>query len=183
MEKPNAATARGYCRSGEYFWNSGMFIWRASVIVREFKKHMPRHYRGYLRIKKALGKPSSGGVIKKVYAGLTAISIDYGIMEKADSVVVARADFDWDDAGSWLALERHFATDASGNVVLGEGLALDAERCIIVSDEGMVACHGVKDLIIVRTPDAVLVCHRDAAQDMKKITKRLRERQRWTRYT
>lgn len=173
-EKPALAVARRYVRSGDYYWNSGIFVWKASVIAEELKKHMPDLYRGCIEIRDALGTRRAPGVIRKVYGSIERVSIDYGIMEKSDRVVVARADFDWDDAGSWCALERHFPADGKGNVVLGKSVALDTERCIIVSDDGIVACLGVKDLVVVKTPDAVLVCHRGAAQELKRIIKELK---------
>ncbi|MDD5557858.1 MAG: mannose-1-phosphate guanylyltransferase [bacterium] len=182
-EKPDAATARRYIRGGDYLWNSGMFVWRASAIAAALERHMPALHRGYLEMRKGLSGPRPATAIRRVYGGLERISIDYGVMEKADNVIVAEAGFDWDDAGSWLALERHLPADRDGNVLVGEGVALGTERCIVVSDAGMVACHGVRDLIVVRTPDAVLVCHRDSAQEIKRIIARLRERRGWTRYT
>ena len=182
-EKPDRARALRYVRSGKYFWNSGMFVWKASVIAEELKAHMPALYRGYLAIRATPEGPIRDRTVRQVYRGLKRVSIDYGVMEKARDVVVAEADFDWDDAGSWLAFERHFPRGRDGNVVLGESIALDTERCIIISDEGIVGCLGLKDLIVVRSKGAVLVCHRDAAQDLKKIVQRLKSQKRWREHT
>lgn len=173
-EKPTRAAARRYLRSGDYYWNSGIFVWKASVIAEEFRRHMPDLHRGLVEIMGALGTRRAAGVIRKVYGGLDRVSIDYGVMEKCRRAVVARADFDWDDAGSWCALERHFPADGKGNVVLGRAAAVDTERCIIVSDDGIVGCLGVKDLVVVKTPDAVLVCRRGAAQGLKRLTAKLK---------
>jgi mannose-1-phosphate guanylyltransferase len=173
-EKPDRAAARRYLRSGDYYWNSGIFVWKASVIAEEFKRHMPALHRGLLEIRDALGTRRAAAVIRRVYERIERISIDYGVMERSDRTVVARADFDWDDAGSWCALERHFPADRAGNVILGRSVALDTERCIIVSDDGIVGCLGVKDLVVVKTADAVLVCRRGAAQDLKRIVRELK---------
>jgi mannose-1-phosphate guanylyltransferase len=181
-EKPDGAMARRYLKSGRYFWNSGMFVWRAAVIADALKKQMPDLYRGYERIRRAMASPAREKVVLRVYAGLKKVSIDYGVMEKADNTVVAKADFDWDDVGSWLALERHLPADKNQNVILGESIALDTKRCIIISDEGIVGCLGLEDLIVVKTPDAVLVCHRSALQDLKKIIQKLKSRGEWVRY-
>lgn len=183
MEKPDRETARRYIDSGEYFWNSGMFVWRASTIVDELRKQIPEIYEGYSKIKKAIGTDDRDTVIRDVYSCLEKKSIDYGIMENAGNVVVAEATFDWDDAGSWLAIERHHPSDSNGNVILGEAVALNTDNCIIVSEDGIVGCVGIKDLIVVKTPDAVLVCPRDRAQDVKKIVRELKASEEWKKYT
>lgn len=181
-EKPDAATARRYLKRGHYVWNSGMFVWRAAVIADTLRKYMPDLYRGYERIRKAIASPGREKVVRSVYAGLRKVSIDYGVMEKADNTIVARADFDWDDVGSWLALERHVPADKNRNVILGESVALNTKRCIIIAEGGIVGCLGLKDIIVVKTPDAVLVSHRSALQDLKKIIQELRSRVEWERY-
>jgi mannose-1-phosphate guanylyltransferase len=181
VEKPDAATAKRYFRSGRYFWNSGMFIWKAEVIAEALKEQMPDLYRGYERIRKTLGSRGSERVIRNVYKGLKKVSIDYGVMEKADNAIVAQADFDWDDVGSWLALERHKPADGNQNVIVGESVALDTKRCIIIADDGIVGCLGLKDVVVVKTPDAVLVSHRSYLQDIKKIIKEIKAR-RYVKY-
>jgi mannose-1-phosphate guanylyltransferase len=182
-EKPDAVTARRYVQSGDYFWNSGMFIWKAAVIVEELKKQMPYLYEGYRKIRKSLNLPERERVIQEVYSGLEKTSIDYGVMENAENVIMARADFDWDDAGTWMAIERHYRLDDNGNAILGEAVILDSERCVIVGEEGIIGCVGIKDIVVVKTADAVLVCRRDRAQDVKKIVEELKTKKEWGRYT
>ena len=182
-EKPDEATAKRYLRSGRYFWNSGMFVWKASVIAEALKERMPDLYRGYERIRKAPAFRARERVVRSVYGGLKKVSIDYGVMEKADNAIVAQSDFDWDDVGSWLALERHKPADRNQNVKVGESVAIDTKRCIIIADEGIVGSLGLKDIIVVKTPDAVLVSHRNSLQDIKKIIKELRSKREWRRYT
>jgi len=181
-EKPDRATAARYLRRGDYLWNSGIFVWKAAVIVEEFKKQMPDLYRCYLEIMRALRMPRWERVLARLYGRLKKISIDYGVMERAENVMMAQADFDWDDAGSWLAIERHFAADGNGNIVMGDNITLNSSGCIVMSDGGIVGCLGLKDTIVIRTPDAVLVCHRNAAQDIKKIVQQLRTRSKWKGY-
>jgi mannose-1-phosphate guanylyltransferase len=183
VEKPDEATAKRYLRSGRYFWNSGMFVWKAEIIAEALQAQMPKLYRGYERIRKALGSRGRERVIRSVYNGLKKVSIDYGVMERADNAIVAEADFDWDDVGSWLALERHKPADGNQNVIVGESVALDTKRCIIIADDGIVGCLGLKDIVVVKTPDAVLVSHRSSLQDVKKIIKELKTRGGWSRYT
>jgi mannose-1-phosphate guanylyltransferase len=180
-EKPDKTTAKRYLRSRRYFWNSGMFIWKAATIAEAFKAYMPDLYSGYERMRNALASSGRERVIKSVYKGLEKVSIDYGIMERADNAIVAQADFDWDDVGSWLALERHKPADGNQNVIVGETVALDTKRCIIISDTGIVGCLGLKDVVVVKTPDAVLVSHRSCLQDIKKIIKELKAR-RYVKY-
>ncbi len=181
-EKPDVATAKRYLKSNQYFWNSGMFVWRAAAIADALRMQMPDLYRGYERIRKAIASRERDDVVRSVYAGLEKISIDYGVMEKASNAVVAKADFDWDDVGSWLALERHMPADRNQNVIVGESVALDTKRCIIIADAGIVGCLGLKDIIVVKTPDAVLVSHRRSLHNLKKIIKELRSRGEWMRY-
>jgi len=173
-EKPDRATACEFLARGGFLWNSGMFVWRADSVLKAIGRWMPELGDGLRRIGKFQASASSGEEFRRIYEQLPAVSIDYGVMEKSDRTVVARADFDWDDAGSWCALERHFPEDRAGNVILGNSVALDTERCIIVSDDGIVGCLGVKDLVVVKTADAVLVCRRGAAQELKRIVRELK---------
>lgn len=181
-EKPALAAAKRYMHSGKYLWNSGIFVWKAAAIAEQIGKQMPELYRGFLKIRESLSRRGWQRVVERVYQRLPRISIDYGVMEKADNVVVARADFDWDDAGSWLALERHLPADTHGNIVVGDGITHDSRGCIIMSEGGIVGCLGLDDVVVIRTPDAVLVCHRGAAQDIKKIVGRLKSQGRWAKY-
>jgi mannose-1-phosphate guanylyltransferase len=108
------------------------------------------------------------------YSKLAKISIDYAVLEKADNVALIEADFEWDDVGSWLALERHFAKDADGNVVAGMHEGLETRGCIVAGEQGhLVATFGVSDLIVIHTPDATLVCHKTKAGQMKQLIQKL----------
>jgi mannose-1-phosphate guanylyltransferase len=111
-------------------------------------------------------------VIAKVFAGLESISIDYGVMEKTNKTVVVRAEMDWDDVGDWLAMARWGRPDERGNVITGQAVTVDTKNCIVVSDK-LVAAVGVEDLVIIQTPDALLVCHKSRVQDIKHIVGKL----------
>lgn len=173
-EKPDESTASEYVESGEYYWNSGMFIWKTSVILDEIGKNMPRLYQGCMKIQEAFGAPGFERTLLEVYGSLASVPIDTGIMEKAGHVITAEASFDWDDVGSWLSLENHIEKDAHGNAVQGKFVAIDSKGCIVSGDDTLVAAIGVSDLIIVRTGDALLVCSKDRAQDVKKLVQKLK---------
>jgi len=183
VEKPDLATAEHMVRSGDYYWNSGNFMWRADVILKELARHAPDLHAAMERIRPALGTRQCAAVIRKEYEGLKRISIDYAVMEKAEDVAVVEAEFDWDDVGSWTALERHCAKDAAGNAVAGQVFTLDATGCVVQTDERhLVAALGLKDVVIVHTPDATLVCPKDRANDVKKLVEEL-ERKGLTKYS
>jgi len=173
-EKPDLKTARRMLRTGEYYWNSGNFVWRAGVILGEFAKHAPKLHAAVERIRPALGTRRTAAAIRREYEKLEKISIDYAVMEKAADVAVVEATFDWDDVGSWTALERHHRQDKARNTALGKTLMLENAGCIVSTDAGhLVAAVGMKDVIIVHTPDATLVCPKDRANDVKNIVQEL----------
>lgn len=173
-EKPNLAKARRYLKAGNYLWNSGMFVWRVDTILEGFGKFMPGFHRMLLRFKKAVGTRHEDSVLKAMYEHAPVISIDYAVMEKAENIAAVRATFDWDDVGSWLALARHSRHDKNSNVLKGLCLTKDAKNCIVDSDEGIIAVLGVKDLVIVRSGDAVLVAHQDKVAEIKELLKQAR---------
>lgn len=176
VEKPDRERAKKFLASGNYYWNSGMFIWTVKSILKALKEHMPELFKGLEAIKGSLGTAREREVTRQVFQGLESISIDYGVMEKAKNVVMVKAALPWDDVGSWLAMERIHPGDDKGNVVLGKFEGIDTRNCIIISDGHLVATLGVSDLIIVTTPQATLICSRDKAQEVKKITRKLADK-------
>jgi mannose-1-phosphate guanylyltransferase len=182
-EKPDEKTAKKYVDTGEYYWNSGTFIWKTSVILEEMKKYMPNLHEGCMRIQEASGRPDFEDVLLGVYNSLESVPIDIGIMEKAKQVVMAEAEFDWDDVGSWLSLEKHVKRDPEGNAVQGNFVSIDSSGCIVSGDATLTAAIGVSDLVIVRTDDALLVCPKDRAQDVKELVRKLKADTRLKRYT
>lgn len=171
VEKPDLQTAKGYVESGRYAWNAGMFFWRVSTFLAEADRNAPelsafvREYPG--------DAASESSYLKARFPALPKISVDYALMEKARSVETLLAEFDWDDVGLWTALPRHLTADSHGNATRGNVLAANATNNIALSNGRAIALVGVKDLVVVETADAILVCHRDAVQDIKKITAQL----------
>jgi mannose-1-phosphate guanylyltransferase len=169
VEKPDRETAEQFLVSGEYRWNAGMFVWSARAIRQAFEKLQPAMAKGCARLAASRLKNFA-----KEYQQLEKISVDYAIMEKANNVVVANGDFPWDDVGDWPAVGRHYDKDAANNVARGNFVGLDASDCVVVGDKKhLVAAVGVRDLVIVHTPDATLVCHRNETQKVRELVKKL----------
>jgi len=175
-EKPDAATAREYISSGEYYWNSGMFVWTVEHIIECFAKFLPDHHRFIEEFASSSHGPDE---FADAFAALPKISIDYGIMEKAERVKVIEAPFEWDDVGSWPALARTKGSDANGNTIIGGAVTIDTTGSILYrEDDGIIAAVGVKDLVIVSAGSAVLVCHKDETARIKEVVERLKEMQK-----
>jgi len=179
-EKPDLAKARKFVQSGKFYWNSGMFIWKASTILKEIERCLPDLNAGLMKIKDALGTSKEVAVVPKVYSRLASISIDYGVMEKADNVLMLPGDFGWSDVGSWDALWEISAKDNQGNALTGGGSAIftDTEDALVYTPKKLVAMVGVKDLIIVETADALLICKKGRSQDVKKVVDALEAAQK-----
>jgi len=183
-EKPNLETARAFLEAGNFLWNSGMFVWRCSVLRRAMEKHAPHLAQAAAEIEEALGRSDESDRIREIFERLPKISIDFAVMERADNVRCVQATFEWDDVGTWSALARHHEPDPHGNVILGKAVVLETKRSIIYNGAGdgegdetpIIATLGVDDLVIVVADDAVLVCRSDQTQRIKEIVKKLRER-------
>jgi mannose-1-phosphate guanylyltransferase len=163
MEKPGLARARAYLKSGKYLWNAGIFTLGIRTVLAEIKKFAPGIYRGVEKYL-ATGDP-------KFFSRLTDISIDYAVMEKSDRLAIIRGDFQWDDVGSWLALERYFIPDRQRNIRLGDAQGLDIYNTIIYTNGIPVRVYGINDAIIVVRPNGVLVCRKDKAPVLKDLLK------------
>ncbi|MHB8908955.1 MAG: mannose-1-phosphate guanylyltransferase [Syntrophales bacterium] len=168
-EKPPREQAEQFLAQGGFSWNSGMFVWKASTIMTAIERLLPDLRRGLLQIREALGTDREAGTVGTVYAGLSAVSIDYGVMEKAEGVLVIPGNFGWSDLGSWDALWEVSEKDENGNAVRGEFIGIDAANSLIHSPGKLVALVGVKDLLVVETKDALLICRRGRSQDVKKV--------------
>jgi len=174
VEKPDRETAARYLASGLFYWNSGMFVWSAQAFRAALARHRPALAELTERVRARLPREPIEAILADEYPKLEKISIDYALMERADNIVVCRGEFQWDDVGSWPALEGHVPADADGNHVIGECAAVGATGNIVVASNHLVALVGVKDLVVVHTDGATLVCARDRAQDVKQIVERLR---------
>ncbi|GAB6137368.1 mannose-1-phosphate guanylyltransferase [Halanaerobaculum tunisiense] len=168
-EKPDKKTAEKFVDDGTYLWNSGMFVWKVSTIRKMFKKHMPQLHKGLEQMKEAIGTSKEREVLTEEFEKLDSISIDYGIMEKAENIYVIPGSFGWDDIGSWPALERVEEQDKNGNVIKGEHIGVDTENTIVHGNGKVVTTVGLDDVVIVDTEDAILVCDKERAQEVKEI--------------
>jgi len=171
-EKPPLAVARRYVASGRYLWNGGMFIWRVSTLLNNFQRFQPRMAQQLARI------ASGGGVrarssFRRIFPRLEKISIDYALMEKISGIFAVAADIGWNDVGSWIVVYELARRDREGNVLPGRSLSLDSRGTMVVSRRKFVVTVGVQDLIIVDTPDALLVCARGRSQDVGRAVQEL----------
>jgi mannose-1-phosphate guanylyltransferase len=169
IEKPDAPTAAQYLASGNYFWNSGMFLFKNQTLLSLFQKHMPETFEKLCRIRPLLAESGSGAEIAEIFSTLTRISIDFGIMEKTSGLSLIPAQFGWDDIGSWAALERALPVDSAGNVAQGPHIALESSGCIIYAQSETIATFGVSDLVIVQAYGKILVCSKNKAADLKRL--------------
>ncbi|HUB68316.1 MAG TPA: sugar phosphate nucleotidyltransferase [Candidatus Methylacidiphilales bacterium] len=174
VEKPDAARAKTYLESGRFFWNAGIFLWRTETFLHEARRLKPE----LAAFIEAFPKKGRDAYLKKNFPQLPKISVDYAIMEKAAQVAVAEARFDWDDVGSWTALPAHLPKDAFGNTARGAVVTHDSHDNIAVAKKRLIALCGVRDLIVIETDDAILVCHRDAAEQVKHLQPNLPEQVR-----
>jgi len=176
LEKPDAARAKEFAASGEHFWNSGIFVWRADAVLEGFQKHLPEHHARLMTIRDALGTSRLPEVLRREFEALPKISIDYGLMEKASDVLMIEAPFAWDDVGSWSAVADRRPRDGAGNAVEALSSAVDTRNSVIVSsdDKHLIATLGVDGLVVVHTKDATLICPRDRAEDLKKLVDKIK---------
>ncbi|MFA5157542.1 MAG: sugar phosphate nucleotidyltransferase [Candidatus Omnitrophota bacterium] len=169
IEKPPLETARKFCRDKKYYWNSGMFIFKADVMLREIKRILPQAYRLLARI-------NNYEDVKKAWAGFGSFSIDCGIMEKTSRAAVLPSDYRWTDLGSWLAMREVMSCDRNGNVLRGNCLDIGSRNVLVWAGKRLIATLGLKDIIVVDSDDALLVCHKDNTQDVRKLTQLLKRR-------
>jgi mannose-1-phosphate guanylyltransferase len=179
VEKPDLPTARRYLADGGYLWNSGIFAFRADVIREEIRRSLPALHEQLERIDAALETGRARRVLQQAFPLCPSISIDYGVMEKSDRMAVVPGDFGWSDVGSFAALPEVRAADRSDNVTEGEALVVDGRRNVVLAhDRRPLAVVGLDDVVAVDAGDAVLVCHRERAQDVRKVVDELRRRGR-----
>jgi len=166
VEKPDRATAERYVADGNHGWNAGIFLWNVAAFLREARKTAPE----LVKFVEEFPPGDPTAYLAGCFAELPKVSVDYAIMEKAESVATLLAEFDWDDVGTWTALPAHLASDAAGNTLKGPVVVHDSSNNIAISGGRVISLCGVKDLVVVETPDAILVCHRDSVQEIKKLT-------------
>lgn len=175
-EKPNLEKATKFFEEGNYYWNSGMFVWKTETILNKLKEHLPEIYKYLKEISKSIGKPDEYEVVEKKFSCMNSISIDYGVLEKEKDIFVIPADFGWNDVGSWTALSEINEKDGNKNVINSDHVGIGTNDSIIYSKDKLVTTIGIDNLIIVNTEDAILVCDKDSAQDVKKLRELLKEK-------
>lgn len=168
-EKPNLETAERFLDSGDFLWNSGMFIWRADSILHALERHLPAVFESFKNIQAGLTPEQEQSEVHKSFQQSPSISIDYGVMERAEKVYVVPGSFDWSDVGDWKAVYDLADKGSAGNAIEGNAILHDASRCYVQAGDKLVSVIGVNDLIVVNTDDALLICHRDSAQRVKNV--------------
>jgi mannose-1-phosphate guanylyltransferase len=176
VEKPDSDRAQGYVESGRFLWNAGIFAWRAVDLLDEIERQLPELADGLERIAGSFGSTEANAVLDEVYPTLPATSVDFGVMEKAELCWTIPVDFQWSDIGSWSALEGVLPHDHSGNRGRGRTHAENASGNVLVSTGPIIAAVGVDDLVVVATPDAVLVVPKAEAQKVKNVVEALRDK-------
>lgn len=175
VEKPNVAKAAQYVKAGNYYWNSGMFIWRAATILEEMRRHQPAIAATMERISELQLTQAPKSAIEDLYRAIKPVSIDNGVMERSSKSAVIPVAFKWSDVGSWGSLDEVASKDKAGNVTTGRVVDLESRRSIVYADRRVVATIGLEDMVVVDTPDATLVCPKSRAQDVKKVVDILKQ--------
>lgn len=180
-EKPNLEVAKDFLIKGTYLWNSGMFIFRADVILREIEKYLPKLYKPLMEIYKSLGEENEEEVIKNQYELIDGISIDFGVMQKTRKAYVLKCDFEWDDMGSFGALSRLLKTQKN-NSISNNVYVDDCENCSIFGDKNLIIGFGIKDLVVVDAGDVILVMDKNKDQEIKHLLNKLSENDKFNRF-
>ena len=184
LEKPTVEVAARLLEQGNFKWNSGMFAFPLKTIMRELKKQVPDLEAFADRLASAWGKENFDWVLDEEYGKVRKISIDYAVMEHADSIIVREASFDWDDIGNWTALRNHFPMDEQGNVINESTLLLDSKNCIVFSEDkdSVIAGVDLEDMILIKTSDAILVCPVTSVGKIKKLLAAFSLEDRFSKY-
>lgn len=175
-EKPDLETAMEYLLSGDYVWNSGMFLWKASTILRKFETLLPDIYADLVKIGDAMNTPEERKVIDEVYPSIRKISIDYGIMEKSENILVVPGEFGWSDVASWDMLGKLHDEDENHNVCVGNVLPISVTNSVLYSSSRLIAAIDLDNIVVAEMNDVVMVCPKDKVQDVKKIVDTLNEK-------
>lgn len=180
FEKPDIKRAKYFFENG-YLWNSGIYIFKVSVFLKEIKKYLPNYHNAFMNLYSAISKDSYIDVLKNEYRLLDKISIDKGIMEKTKSLFVCESDFEWDDVGTWSAFERIMGKDSNGNVVKADAVLNNTQNCIVFSDKFVITV-GIKDIIVVSVDDAILICHKSKDREIKDIIQNITMSEKYNKF-
>jgi len=176
-EKPRREVAESWLASGDHFWNAGIFVWGAETFLRALQAARPALHEGVAALAAAIGTPDFEALLTRRFPALESISVDYAVLEQAPNVLVLEAAFDWDDLGSWGAWARRQPRDARGNVVVGDALAVDCDRCVVVGEGGTAAALGLADMVVVHVGGATLSCRMDQTEQVRRVSEALRTRE------
>ena len=176
-EKPNTETAERFIKSGDFLWNSGMFIWSVRTLLKEIEDHLPDLYDDLMLIRNKVGKSGFKKLVTEVYKRTKSISIDYGIMESAHNVCVIKSNFGWNDLGSWEAVYNISKKDSQANAVHAKkSILIDAKNNYFYTSKKLIAAVDVEDLVVVEIDDAILICKKDRSQNVKEIVDYLKRK-------
>lgn len=173
-EKPNEATARRFLKSGEYYWNGGIFVWKFSSILKEMRLYLPALYERLLSIETAIGSAEEQTALVDNYKQINPMTIDFGVMERAQKVAVVPVDIGWSDVGSWDTIHDLLPSDSDGNVVFGKHVGLDTTGSLIYGSKRLITTIDVSHLVVIDTEDALLICPRGRTQKVKDLVERLK---------
>lgn len=176
IEKPSVDAARRYVEENCYLWNSGMFVWKVSAILENLQRYLPGLFNRMMEIREFIGTEKEEEAVGSAYAALQNISIDYAVLERSDDMLVIPGDFGWNDVGSWDTLDTILPTDENGNIVRGRHLGIDTKNSVIYGEGRLIATIGLEDFIVADTDDALLICPRERAQEVKKLVDHLKNR-------
>ncbi len=175
-EKPNLERAREWVATGRYFWNSGIFVWRAGVFLEALDSSRPLLAGPLRSLARPVGEAEFSRGLAEVFPGLESISVDYAVLEHAPNTLMIEASFDWDDLGSWSAWARRQPRDERGNVVYGQALAVECDRCVVVGDGGLAAAFGLADMVVVHVNGSTLTCKTSDSDQVRKVSEAVRRR-------
>jgi len=175
-EKPNQEVAKAFLKSGDFLWNSGMFIFRTDTMMTEIKNFMPELYEGLTKLQESLLSNDFPKILESEYSKMKSISIDYAVMEKAGDVFIIRSHFGWNDVGAWDEAYNIKEKDSDGNVKQGRTVTINTKNCLIINDQKIVAAVGVEDLLIINTENGLLICKKGQSQNVKEVVDYLRRK-------
>lgn len=172
VEKPDQKKADEYVQNGNYYWNAGIFVWRIKAVLEGMRAHMPLLYKGLQDIEVALRKGEKAKA-EAIFRKFERKSIDYGLMEKAENVLMVPAQFTWDDVGTWASLQRVLTLDSMGNYVRGDTVLIDTKDSVIVGDKRIIGVIGVSNLVIVSSKNGILICDKGRVQEVREIARQM----------
>lgn len=176
FEKPDLKTAEAFIHQGNFYWNSGIFVWKTSKILKEIETYLPGLHQGLKKINELQNKGDE--TINEIYSSFENISIDYGVLEKSQDVLVIPSDFGWSDLGSWSALDNILEKDGQGNILRGNLVDIGSENSTVIASDRFIATIGLKDMVVIDTPDATLVSSKEKVQEVRKVVEALKKNNR-----